>query len=458
MFNIAGAKDQALILTDFAREFVEDSLKLSQWIEPHRRHLKCASNNGVMRVLSAAGTLLHGLNPSAIFVDELHALMQPAQEEAYVAMVTTLHKRGGYQLAITTAGYDKDTILGRAYEESLRMQDGEDRLDGCLRIRRDRENGVLFYWYGIPENLHDQWRDEELWRLVNPASFVSIEELRKQLAVPGFHELDFQRLHCNMWTRSLAGWLPSGLWMSLRSDAKIPDGGDVYVMIDVGQYHDTTAVAWAHRIEDESAPNGFRIVVRARVWAVKQDQPHDVYVQGGRMRMDLIGEFLREKLAKQYRIREIVYDPALFAGEADRLADEGLPMYELGPGTTAMLEAYQSFYALAKEGGLTHNGDQVLATHVDSMAADMTERGWRVRKMKSTTVIDAGVAAVGAVYRAARQEAPSVYEKRGLFVLTEGMELEDELPDTDEWLGPDPEDLEPGDLDDDDDDDDDRYA
>ncbi len=39
VFNVAGAKDQARLLTDFAREFVEDNPKLGSWITP----LECGS-------------------------------------------------------------------------------------------------------------------------------------------------------------------------------------------------------------------------------------------------------------------------------------------------------------------------------------------------------------------------------------------------------------------------------
>jgi phage terminase large subunit-like protein len=114
-------------------------------------------------------------------------------------------------------------------------------------------------------------------------------------------------------------------------------------------------------------------------------------------------------------------------------------MYELGPGTTAMVEAYQRFYAAAKEGTITHGGpnyptgDPVLAAHIEATAADMTERGWRIRKLKSTQVIDACVATVMAFWRADRQEAPSKYEKEGLFLLDHGSQLEEPLEEDDEY-------------------------
>jgi phage terminase large subunit-like protein len=451
VFTVAGSKDQARILQDFARGFVEDHEQLGGpngrgWIEPSVNFLRCHENHGVMRVLASTGLNLHGLNPTAALIDEIHAFVNGDQEEVFNAMITALHKRpNSYMLAITTAGYDKTTLLGRAYDSMMQLEDGEDLLGGCLRIRRDRENGVLAYWYGIPETLADDWQNEELWRLVNPASWVHMSDLRKQLHAPGFHELDFKRLHLNMWTATRDSWLPSGLWASLRSDAEIPDGAEVYVGVDVGQYHDTTAVSWAYKQPDSEI-----VIVRTHVWSVLPDLPHDSYVPGGRMQLALVGEYLK-LLAERYRVAEIVFDPALFAAEADRLAEEGLPLFMLGQGTTAMNEAYQLFYQGCREAHVAHNGDKVLSAHIEAAAADMTERGWKVRKLKSTNVIDACTAAVMAHYRARRSDAPSIYERQGLFLL--GGALGDD-PDKDS-LRFDPDDLEPGELDDEDEDDDD---
>jgi phage terminase large subunit-like protein len=78
-----------------------------------------------------------------------------------------------------------------------------------------------------------------------------------------------------------------------------------------------------------------------------------------------------------------------------------------------MADAYQSFYQGCLERTLSHDGDPVLAAHVAAAAADRTERGWKLRKLKASQPFDACVAAVLAHARARVQEkrrrVPQIY-------------------------------------------------
>jgi hypothetical protein len=84
----------------------------------------------------------------------------------------------------------------------------------------------------------------------------------------------------NQWTKTRDAWLEPGLWESLREeDATIPDGADVYVGVDVGLIHDSTAVVLAHKRADG------RIVVKARVWTAREGDPGEL-VPGGRVQLE----------------------------------------------------------------------------------------------------------------------------------------------------------------------------
>ena len=57
-------------------------------------------------------------------IDELWAFETNREEQTYTALSSALHKReDAYLLAITTAGYDKQTLLGRIYEAALGWPD-----------------------------------------------------------------------------------------------------------------------------------------------------------------------------------------------------------------------------------------------------------------------------------------------------------------------------------------------
>jgi phage terminase large subunit-like protein len=89
-----------------------------------------------------------------------------------------------------------------------------------------------------------------------------------------------------------------------------------------------------------------------------------------------------------------------FARSAQLLADERFTMVEFIQSSDPMAAACQAFFQACLEGSLTHNNDPVLTAHIEATAVDKTERGWKIRKLKSSEHIDACVAAVLAVARA----------------------------------------------------------
>src|SRR5581483_4844717 len=101
------------------------------------------------------------------------------------------------------------------------------------------------------------------------------------------------------------------------TDAKIPAGGDIYVGVDVGLSHDTTAVCWAHILEDG------RGLLNGHVWTTREQTPAHTLVPGGRIQLEQIEQFIRE-LATRYRVREVAYDPRFFNRSAELLDQAGL--------------------------------------------------------------------------------------------------------------------------------------
>jgi phage terminase large subunit-like protein len=386
----AGSKDQAGIGLGFARDFVDQG-PLADWIQL-RSTLACPVRRSTMRVISSEGRLQHGLAPAVAVVDELWAFQTASQEQTYVALSTALHKReDAFLLVLTTAGYDQHSLLGRIYQDALTWPSIRTSKDGCLTVVKDEANGNLLWWYAAPEAA--DLEDEKVWRQANPASWIQIRDLKRQLHDPGLDELEFRRLHLNQWTRTREAWLPSGCWQSLITDQQIPDGADIYLGVDVGLYHDSTAVCWAHILEDG------RILLTAHVWSAKEDAAAHTFVPGGKVRLEQVEQFIRD-LRGRYRIREIAYDPRFFARSAEILEHERLTLVEFHQASAPMADAYQSFYQAALEGRLAHTGDPILTQHIDATAATKTEHGWKVYKLKNSRRIDATVACVLAHARA----------------------------------------------------------
>lgn len=393
----AGSREQAAVVFDQSRAFAESDPLLDTWFDAQRYVIKCADSNGVIRRIAADGKLQHGLNPSTIVADELHSWMTPRQEELWAAMQTATGAREEpLTVSITTAGYDRDTVLGRLYKSAMELPNLEERENGSLLVASDADSGFLFYWYTAGADA--QVDDEEAWMRANPASWITADTLRQQLDSPSMDENTFRRLHLNQWTTTRTAWLPPGLWEEMEDPELHPlPGTAVYLGVDVGLVHDTTAVSMAWVV-------GNRVAVTSHVWSAVPDVPAHEYADTGRVDLAGVEEYIRS-LASTYDVRELVFDPRFFERSAQALSSEGLTVAPLHQSSAAMADAYQEWFASASERRLVHNGDPVLAAHVEATAAKKTDRGWRVSKIDQTKRIDACVASVMATWRAWRSVA-----------------------------------------------------
>lgn len=396
IFVGSAAKDQGRILLDFARDFVETG-PLRDRISVQRNILTCERTRGVMQVVSADGALQHGKSVSGWYGDEYHAFTTPKQRELHVAMITALFKRvNSAGIAITTAGWDKATLLGEMWDGAMKGNI-EVREDGYLLVCRDEENGSLFWWRQVPAEADIE--DPAVLRRANPASWVDVHELLKILHSDssGIGELEFRRLHCNQWTESRTAWISLERWLDCGSEGlTIPEEASVYVGVDASYSHDTTAVACAWQTGDG------RTGVKVHVWAARDDAPAHEFEHGDHIRMQPVSDYIRA-LCARHKVAEIAFDPAYFRETAEVLADEGLPMLRMDQQTTAMRDAEQVFYDSVVEGNIVHDGDDILRRHVASVVASRRPNGaWRIRPVDQIGAIDGVVAAIMAVDRSQR--------------------------------------------------------
>jgi phage terminase large subunit-like protein len=289
----------------------------------------------------------------------------------------------------------------------------------------------------MPEGYELELEDDEAvlraLRLANPGSWVDVREMLRMLR-RGMDEREWKRLCLNSWTSVRDVWLPSVCWTGLKEPEgfEIPAGAPVFVGVDAAWKHDCAAVCWAYPYEQDGRA---KVAIRSRIWSNRHDVPHDQYVGGSELRLGLLEDFIAEGLGRRYDVREIVFDPQMFLGEAQRLDDRGFRVAPLHQASAHMVEAVQAFYTACREGTLSHAGDATLAAHVEATAADLTSSGWRIRKLKSSQPIDGCVAAVMAHWRADRYEPQaqqSYYNDHDLFVIG-GDDEDDDFVDESEW-------------------------
>ena len=202
--SAAADRDQAARVFEAAAMMVRADPELEaacEIVESQKRIVHRASNS-VYRALSADVPGKHGLNPSLIIYDELHAA--PNRDLWDVLTTSQGTRRQPLCLVISTAGYDRESILAEVYAYACSVRDGE--ID---------DPTFLPVIYEAPDDA--DWTDEKVWRDCNPAlgDFRSLDEMRiafrRAKEIPA-QQNTFRRLYLNEWTEQSVRAIDMAAW------------------------------------------------------------------------------------------------------------------------------------------------------------------------------------------------------------------------------------------------------
>lgn len=246
--------------------------------------------------------------------------------------------------------------------------------------------------------------------------WIDTERLIAEARDPQTDQNDFRRYFLNQPVERTQGkWIPQEKWGALEdAGAEIPPLAAVVVGADAAQTRDTTAVGWAYQRDDG------RVLVGCRVWTIRPEKEvsaHE-YVGGERLDNDDARDFVRDDLLRRFTARRLFYDERYFGDQARDLSDEdGMEVVPLHQSDREMRDAWNDFHKAVLDGMVVHDGDPVLAAHVDAAAGKKVEDGWKVSKLKSSKPIDGLAAVVMAYYGLTRHGGVSKYEERELLVI-----------------------------------------
>lgn len=389
VYCAAAARHQAAILWEETRRIAMRSKAVSDRLT--FRHNEIRTANGFMRVMAADAENVHGGIPTLLFCDELHA---HKNNKLFVALQTSLGKNPDACLCtISSAGYDEDGTLGKLRTGFLAEPDKhiDDRL---TFIYKESARSSFFEW-ALRES--DDYKDIDLVKRANPASWITEQLLREQLNKPGLPEVDFLRFRCNRWAKAQGDWIPAGSWdKCYEKNAAIPLGSQIVLGVDIGIKRDSSAVVALWKREDG------RVVVLAKVWTPLGD--------GTAFETTIVRQYIRD-LASQYRVTAVAYDPWSFKESAELLMAEGLPMVEVPMSNVRTVPATLSLMEAIKGEGIVHDGNRILSAHVGAGGLQDTERGVRLTK-KAKNPIDALMALMIGFTQVNQQK--SGYEDHGL--------------------------------------------
>ncbi len=419
IYGAAGDREQATIVFNVAAAMVRQQPILNKMCKIYNgsKRIFVPETNSAYQVLSAEHSTKHGFNASGIIFDELHT--QPNRDLWDVLTSSGGTRRQPLTFAITTAGFNQNSICWEIHDYARKVQEG---------IADD----PTFYpvLYSAPEDA--DWTDEKVWRACNPAlgDFRNLDELASACSrakeVPAY-ENTFRRLYLNQWVKQEVRYLPMKAWDACGEafDPETLRGKACFAGLDLASSIDVAALVLAFEGENDTVMllpyfwvPAENIEKRARTDKVPYDQwgregflkatPGNV-IDYATIRHDI------NELSKLYEIRELAFDRWGAVQMSQDLTDDGFTMVEFGQGYRSMSPPTKELLKMVLDGKIRHGGHPVLCWMADNVVvtSDPAENV-KPDKSKSTERIDGIVAALMALDRLTRKEPPSVYTERGI--------------------------------------------
>jgi phage terminase large subunit-like protein len=382
-------------------------------IESQKRIVHRASGS-VLKAIAAEAFSKHGFNASMVIYDELHAA--PNRELWDVLRTSQGGRSQPLMIAISTAGYDRNSILAKVYDYACKVRDG---------IVEDPT--FLPVIYEAPKEA--DWLDEQVWFAANPAlgDFRDLAEMRnfarEAKEMPG-SENTFRRLYLNQWTEQATRWLSMATWdlgqVSVSRESL--RGQSCFAGLDLATTRDIVALTLVFPDDD----GGYDVLpffwvpedtMRERV---RRDRvPYDEWAKAGLIHItpgnacdyDVIREQIRE-LAEEFDIKEIAYDRWNATQLITQLTGDGATCRPMGQGMASMSPPSKELEKLVLSGSIRHGAHPVLRWMASNVAIEQDAPGnIKPSKKASTEKIDGIVALVMALDGAIRAESTgSVYD------------------------------------------------
>jgi phage terminase large subunit-like protein len=370
VYSAASDRAQAKIVFGEARQQVLNNPALSRIIKVYRDALEIPSKGGVYRALSADAMRAHGLAPSLVVADELHAWPSSASntrgDELWEALTQgSADRPESLVVGITTAGGHTDTLLGRLYEHGKRVSAGE---------TEDPQFG--FWWWEAPQDADPT--DPDVWKKSNPnlaEGLLDVGDFEAAIASAGSAGFaGFQRYRLNQWVR-LAGedFVSPHFWAEAKKETSIPLGATVTAGFDGSVSGDATGIV----ICDTETGT-------LKVHAVWEPDPQDPDWTVDRADVNAA----IQKLFENYNVKMLWCDPSFYEPDVLEWSRQFRNRVERIPPTNhRMAPLAQQFIADLVAKDLGHDGDKRLERHVLNAVA--TESGsFKKEKKASPRKID----------------------------------------------------------------------
>ena len=406
VYSAAADKEQASLVFNVAAQMIRNDpelLEACEIVDSQKRIIHRASGS-FYRAISAEAYSKHGFNCSRLVYDELASA--PSRELFDVLSTSTGGRAQPLIIAISTAGYDRHSILFELYSHGRKVLE-----DPAL------DPAFLPVIYEAPAEA--DWTSEKVWRACNPAlgDFRSLEEMRIACAraqeIPA-QENTFRRLYLNQWTEQAARWITMTAWDACAGPPVDPaslKGRPCYVGLDLSSTTDLTAAVAV--FPEGAGAEAFDVVpaffvpaerIAARV--ARDRVPYDQWAREGLITATpgpvVDYEYVRRQLLEwddRYDWRIVAYDPWNATDLIGRLEkQDGLTCVKVRQGFPSLTAPTKSLEGAILSKRIRHDGHAVLRWNMSNAAVDMDAAGnVKLSKERSTERIDGAYALVMAI-------------------------------------------------------------
>lgn len=408
IYCCAADRYQAGLVYKAAVSMIEQDGELSKILKitDSRKEILNTLTGTILKVLSAEAFSKHGLNPTVVIFDELHAQPNRNLWDVMTFGAGAARKEPLWWV-ITTAGDDPDrTSIGwEIHEQAVKLRDGE-LVDPTWYVKI----------FGAPEDA--DIFDEDTWFEANPSlgKTINIESVRQEALAARNSEASerlFRWLRLNQWiSLKRTGWLPLTLWDQTNGKWDLSEliGKKCYPGLDLSSTTDITAVVYLFPPQ-EGIPD-WRFIQDA--WIPEDNMkervnrdgvPYDKWVNQKYLNATpgnvVDYDFVEAKILaanKQYNIQTLGTDPWNSRMLTQRLMRQGVNVIEVAQNMAQMSPAMKMIEQLMKRGMMSHEKNPLARWCWGNVAVAVDgNENIKPMKNKSKDRIDVTVALINAM-------------------------------------------------------------
>jgi len=402
VYSAAADKDQAALAFNVAAQMIRNDAELSARCDilDSQKRIVDHKTGSFYRAISAEAYSKHGFNASRVLYDELHAA--PNRELWDVLTSSTGARAQPLTVAISTAGYDRHSILYELYAHAKKVAENPALDPSFLPII-----------FEAPVDA--DWTDEKIWRAANPAlgDFRSLDEMRTACArareIPA-QENTFRRLYLNQWTEQASRWLSLASWDACKApiDRINLAGRRCFIGLDLSSTTDLTAAVAVFPDGDgfDVLPHFFIPAERILQRVTRDRVPYDQWQRDGLVTAtpgaEVDYDYVRNLLKTwddEYDVRVLAYDPWNATDLIQRLEkQDGFTCVKMRQGFATLSAPSKSLEVAILSRRLRHDGNAVLRWNIANMSVESDAAGnIKPSKELSTEKIDGGYALIMAI-------------------------------------------------------------